>query len=284
LTELSRQQGATLFMTLLAAFDALLYRYTGSSDILVGTPIANRNRGEIEGLIGFFVNTLVLRTDLADNPSFSQLLTRVREVAMDAYAHQDLPFEMLVEALQPERDLSHSPLFQVAFVLQNTPKSEIGMTGLTVTDLPLENTTAKFDLTLAMVNTDDGLKGVWEYNTDLFESSTIERLAGHFANLLAGIVANPQAQISQLPLLTEVEQQQLLIEWNNTQVDYPEIKCIHQLFEEQVERTPDAVAVVFENQQLTYAELNGRANQLAHYLQKLGVKADTLVGICVERS
>ncbi|UXE58892.1 MAG: non-ribosomal peptide synthase/polyketide synthase [Woronichinia naegeliana WA131] len=284
LTELSRQQGATLFMTLLAAFDALLYRYTGSSDILVGTPIANRNRGEIEGLIGFFVNTLVMRADLADNPSFSQLLTRVREVAMDAYAHQDLPFEMLVEALQPERDLSHSPLFQVAFVLQNTPKSEIGMTGLTVTDLPLENTTAKFDLTLAMVNTDDGLKGVWEYNTDLFESVTIERLSEHFLNLLGGIVANPQAQISQLPLLTEGEQQQLLIEWNNTQVDYPQIKCIHQLFEEQAERTPDAIAVVFENQPLTYAELNGRANQLAHYLQKLGVKADTLVGICVERS
>ena len=284
LTELSRKQGVTLFMTLLAAFDALLYRYTGSSDILVGTPIANRNRGEIESLIGFFVNTLVLRTDLADNPSFSQLLTRVREVAMDAYAYQDLPFEMLVEALQPERDLSHTPLFQVAFVLQNTPKSEIEMTGLKVTDLPLENTTAKFDLTLAMVHTDNALKGVWEYNTDLFDSGTIERLAGHFVNLLAGIVANPQAQISQLPLLTEGEQQQLLIEWNNTQVDYPQIKCIHTLFEEQAERTPDAIAVVFENQQLTYAELNGRANQLAHYLQKLGVKPDTLVGICVERS
>ncbi|NCS37561.1 MAG: amino acid adenylation domain-containing protein [Microcystis aeruginosa BS13-10] len=284
LNELSRQQGVTLFMTLLAAFDALLYRYTGSSDILVGTPIANRNRGEIEGLIGFFVNTLVMRTDLSDNPSFSQLLTRVREVTMDAYAHQDLPFEMLVEALQPERDLSHTPLFQVAFVLQNTPKSEIAMTGLTVTDLPPENTTAKFDLTLAMVNTDDGLKGVWEYNTDLFESSTIERLSGHFLNLLGGIVANPQARISQLPLLTESETNQLLIEWNNTQVDYPEYKCIHQLFEEQVKRTPDAVAVVCSQQQLTYNELNCRANQLAHYLQKLGVKADTLVGISLERS
>ncbi|MBC1194395.1 non-ribosomal peptide synthase/polyketide synthase [Microcystis aeruginosa BLCCF158] len=284
LTELSRQQGVTLFMTLLAAFDALLYRYTGSSDILVGTPIANRNRGEIEGLIGFFVNTLVLRTDLSDNPSFSQLLTRVREVTMDAYAHQDLPFEMLVEALQPERDLSHTPLFQVAFVLQNIPKSEIAMTGLTVTDLPPENTTAKFDLTLAMVNTDDGLKGIWEYNTDLFESSTIERLSGHFLNLLGGIVANPQARISQLPLLTESETNQLLIEWNNTQVDYPEYKCIHQLFEEQVKRTPDAVAVVCSQQQLTYNELNCRANQLAHYLQKLGVKADTLVGISLERS
>ncbi|MBE5228530.1 MAG: amino acid adenylation domain-containing protein [Microcystis aeruginosa PMC 728.11] len=284
LTELSRQQGVTLFMTLLAAFDALLYRYTGSSDILVGTPIANRNRIEIEGLIGFFVNTLVMRTDVSDNPSFSQLLTRVREVTMDAYAHQDLPFEMLVEALQPERDLSHTPLFQVAFVLQNTPKSEIAMTGLTVTDLPPENTTAKFDLTLAMVNTDDGLKGVWEYNTDLFESSTIERLSGHFLNLLGGIVANPQAQISQLPLLTESETNQLLIEWNNTQVDYPEYKCIHQLFEKQVKRTPDAVAVVCSGQQLTYNELNCRANQLAHYLRKLGVKADTLVGISLERS
>ncbi|GCA91666.1 non-ribosomal peptide synthetase [Microcystis aeruginosa] len=284
LTELSRQQGVTLFMTLLAAFDALLYRYTGSSDILVGTPIANRNRGEIEGLIGFFVNTLVMRTDLSDNPSFSQLLTRVREVTMDAYAHQDLPFEMLVEALQPERDLSHTPLFQVAFVLQNTPKSEIAMTGLTVTDLPPENTTAKFDLTLAMVNTDDGLKGVWEYNTDLFESSTIERLSGHFLNLLGGIAANPQARISQLPLLTESETNQLLIEWNNTQVDYPEYKCIHQLFEEQVKRTPDAVAVVCSQQQLTYNELNCRANQLAHYLQKLGVKPEELVGICLERS
>ncbi|MDB9509542.1 amino acid adenylation domain-containing protein, partial [Microcystis aeruginosa CS-338/01] len=284
LTELSRQQGVTLFMTLLAAFDALLYRYTGSSDILVGTPIANRNRGEIEGLIGFFVNTLVMRTDLSDNPSFSQLLTRVREVTMDAYAHQDLPFEMLVEALQPERDLSHTPLFQVAFVLQNTPKSEIAMTGLTVTDLPPENTTAKFDLTLAMVNTDDGLKGVWEYNTDLFESSTIERLSGHFLNLLGGIVANPQARISQLPLLTESETNQLLIEWNNTQVDYPEYKCIYQLFEEQVKRTPDAVAVVCSQQQLTYNELNCRANQLAHYLRKLGVKPEELVGICLERS
>ena len=284
LTELSRQQGVTLFMTLLAAFDALLYRYTGSSDILIGTPIANRNRGEIEGLIGFFVNTLVMRTDLSDNPSFSQLLTRVREVTMDAYAHQDLPFEMLVEALQPERDLSHTPLFQVAFVLQNTPKSEIAMTGLTVTDLPPENATAKFDLTLAMVNTDDGLKGVWEYNTDLFESSTIERLSGHFLNLLGGIVANPQARISQLPLLTESETNQLLIEWNNTQVDYPEYKCIHQLFEEQVKRTPDAVAVVCSEQKLTYNELNCRANQLAHYLQKLGVKPDELVGICLERS
>jgi amino acid adenylation domain-containing protein len=284
LMQLSQQQGVTLFMTLLAGFDTLLYRYTGQSDILVGTPIANRNHSEIEGLIGFFVNTLVMRTDLSADPSFSSLLVRVREMALSAYAHQDLPFEMLVEALQPQRNLSHTPLFQVAFVFQNTPNSQVELTGLTVSPLVVENTTAKFDLTLAMENTGTGLVGVWEYNTDLFDSSTIERMASHFVTLLEGIVANPFERISQLPLLTAVEQQQLLIEWNDTQVDYPHDLCIHQLFEEQVERNPDAVAVVFEEQQLTYDELNCRANQLAHYLQSLGVGADVLVGICVERS
>ncbi|MEH1970996.1 non-ribosomal peptide synthase/polyketide synthase [Nostoc sp.] len=284
LTQLSQQQGMTLFMTLLAAFDTLLYRYTGQSDILVGTPIANRNRSEVEGLIGFFVNTLVMRTDLSGNPSFSELLTRVREMALGAYAHQDLPFEMLVEALQPERNLSHTPLFQVAFVFQNAPVSQVELTGLTISDLPTENITAKFDLTLAIGNTAAGFAGVLEYNTDLFDSSTIERMAGHFVTLLEAIVVNPQLPISQLPLLTAVEQQQLLIDWNDTGVDYPSDKCIHQLLEEQAKHTPDAVAVVFEEKQLTYAQLNSRANQLAHYLQTLGVKADALVGICVERS
>ncbi|MBS9386559.1 MAG: amino acid adenylation domain-containing protein [Dolichospermum sp. BR01] len=292
LMQLSQQQGVTLFMTLLAGFDTLLYRYTGQSDILVGTPIANRNHSEIEGLIGFFVNTLVMRTDLSADPSFSSLLGRVREMALSAYAHQDLPFEMLVEALQPQRNLSHTPLFQVAFVFQNAPNSQVELTGLTVSPLVVESTTAKFNLTLAMENTGTsttlstgtGLVGVWEYNTDLFDSSTIERMASHFVTLLEGIVANPFERISQLPLLTAVEQQQLLIEWNDTQVDYPQDKCIHQLFEEQVERNPDAVAVVFEEQQLTYHELNCRANQLAHYLRSHGVGADVLVGICVERS
>ncbi|MEH1791282.1 amino acid adenylation domain-containing protein [Nostoc sp.] len=284
LTKLSQQQGVTLFMTLLAAYDTLLYRYTGQTDILVGTPIANRDRTEIEGLIGFFVNTLVMRTDLSENPSFNELLPRLRETAFGAYAHQDLPFEMLVEALQPERDLSYTPLFQVMFVLNNAPKSEIELTGLTVSSLLIESAIAKFDLTLSMENTSTGLVGGWEYNTDLFDSSTIERMTGHFVTLLEGIVANPQERISQLPMLTASEQQQLLVEWNDTGVDYPQDKCIHQLFEEQVERTPDAVAVVFENQQLTYHELNCRANQLAHYLRSLGVSADVLVGICVERS
>ena len=284
LTQLSQQQGVTLFMTLLAAFDTLILRYTGTEDILVGTPIANRNRSEVEELIGFFVNTLVLRTDVSGDPSFSELLVRVREMALLAYAHQDLPFEMLVEALQPERNLSHTPLFQVMFVLQNTPMSEVELAELSFSPLIVERTTAKFDLTLSMANTSTGLVGVWEYNTDLFDQRTIERMSGHFQILLEGIVANPKERISQLPLLTEVEQQQLLVDWNNTQSNYPQDKCIHQLFKEQVERTPDAVAVVYENQHLTYRELNCRANQLAYYLQTLGVKPDVLVGICVERS
>ncbi|MDZ8090959.1 MAG: amino acid adenylation domain-containing protein [Nostoc sp. DedQUE05] len=284
LAKLSQERGCTLFMTLLTAFDILLYRYTGQSDILVGTPIANRDRSEIEGLIGFFVNTLVMRTSLADNPTFSELLGRVREIALGAYNHQDLPFEMLVEALQPERNLSHTPLFQVMFALQNAPMSELELAGLTISPLPAQSTTTKFDLSLSMYNSGAGLVGVWEYSTDLFDASTIERMTGHFVNLLEGIVTNSKERISQLPMLTQVEQQQLLVEWNDTQVDYPFDKCIHQLFEEQVERTPNAVAVIFDNQQLTYQQLNCRANQLAHYLQSLGVTADTLVGICVERS
>ncbi|MEH2001258.1 MAG: amino acid adenylation domain-containing protein [Nostoc sp.] len=284
LIQLSQEQGVTLFMTLLAAYDTLLYRYTGVADILVGSPIANRDRSEIEGLIGFFVNTLVMRTDLSGNPSFCELLDRVREMAMDAYSHQDLPFEMLVEALQPERDLSHTPLFQVAFVLQNAPMSQLELTGLSVSPLVVEGTTSRFDLTLSMQNTAAGLVGLWEYSTDLFDANTIERMTGHFVTLLEGIIANPEERISQLPLLTQVEQHQLLVEWNDTQTDYPQDQCIHQLFEEQVERTPDAVAVVYENQQITYRELNAKANQLAHYLQTLGVGPDVLVGLCVERS
>jgi non-ribosomal peptide synthetase component F len=248
LTQLTQEQGVTLFMTLLTAFDVLLYRYTEQEDILIGTPIANRNRSELAGLIGFFVNTLVLRTDLSGNPSFNELLIRVREMAMDAYTHQDLPFEMLVEVLQPERDLSHAPLFQVDFLLQNEPLSQLELIGLTASPLLTENATAKFDLTLAMENTDRGLRGVWEYNTDLFERSTIERLAGNFVTLLEAIVANPQQPIFQLPLLTEVESQQLLKDWNATEKDYPFHQCVHHLFEEQAERTPNAVAVVFEGQ------------------------------------
>ncbi|GCL39115.1 non-ribosomal peptide synthase [Sphaerospermopsis reniformis] len=225
-----------------------------------------------------------MRTNLEGNPSFSELLTRVREMSLGAYAHQHLPFEMLVEALQPERNLSHSPLFQVMFVLQNTPISTLELSGLSVNLLEVKSEISKFDLTLAMEESASGLVGVWEYNSDLFDSRTIERMAGNFITLLESIVANPQESIAQLPLLTESEKHQLLTEWNDTQVEYPVDKCIHQLFEEQVEKTPNAIAVVFENEQLTYQQLNSRANQLAHHLQSLGVKPDTLVGICVERS
>jgi len=283
LTKLSQQQGSTLFMTLLAAFQTLLSRYTGQEDIVIGSPIANRNRIEIEGLIGFFVNTLVLRIKLADNPTFEELLTRVREVALGAYAHQDLPFEQLVEELKPQRSLSHTPLFQVMFVLQNAPMSALELPGLTLSPLESDSGTAKFDLTLYMTETEGGLVGSLEYNTDLFKESTISRMAGHLQTLLSGIVANPQQHLWELPLLTEVEKA-LLVEWNDTRSECPIDQCIHQLFETQVERTPDAVAVVFEHQQLTYCELNARANQLAHHLQKQGVEPEVLVGICMEPS
>ena len=284
LKALSRESGTTLFMTLLTAFAVLLARYSSQEDIVIGSPVANRNRGEIESLIGFFVNTLALRIPLQGDPVFQDLLTRVRQVALDAYAHQDVPFEQIVEALQPERNLSHNPLFQVMFVLQNAPMENLELAGLSSTLLERETVTAKFDLTLSMRETSSGLAGAWEYNTDLFNGSTIERMASHFQTLLAAIVENPQQKVSELPLLSEAERHQLLFEWNDTQTEYPHDKCIHQLFEEQVEKTPDAVAVVFEEQQLTYRELNQRANQLAHYLQTLGVKPEVLVGICVERS
>ena len=283
LKQLSRQEGVTLYITLLAAFQTLLYRYIQQEDIIVGSPIAGRNRAELEGLIGFFVNTLVLRTDLSGNPSFQELLGRVRSITLEAYSHQDLPFEKLVEELNPERSLSYNPLFQVMFVLQNAPGQASQLLGLTETPLQLETETAKFDLSLSLAEKDEELVGSWNYNTDLFDAATIERMMGHFEILLEGIVANPQQPIAQLPLLTPAERKQLLVEWNDTATEYPQ-KCIHQLFEEQVELTPDKVAVVFEDQQLTYRELNTRANQLAHHLQDLGVKPETLVGICVERS
>ncbi|WP_407885538.1 non-ribosomal peptide synthetase, partial [Scytonema sp. NUACC26] len=234
--------------------------------------------------IGFFVNTLVLRTKFAGNPSFEELLKRVREVALGAYAHQDLPFELLVEQLQPQRDLSHTAIFQVMFVLQNAPMSSLELPGLTLTPLESDSDTAKFDLTLNMTETVEGLIGNLEYNTDLFAENTISRMVGHLQTLLSGIVANPQQRLSELPLLTESERYQLLWKWNDTEVEYPKEQCIHELFEAQVEKTPDAVAVVFESEQLTYWELNAKANQLAHYLRSLGVKPEVLVGICVERS
>ncbi len=278
---LSQESGVTLFMTGLAAFVTLLFRYSGQSDILVGSPIANRHHRETDSLIGFFVNTIVLRTQILDNPSFKQLLHQVRLVALGAYTHQDVPFEQVVEALQPERSLSHSPLFQVMFdLLQESEHWELP--GLSLTPVETENAMAKFDLTLSLENTDTGLRGAWEYNSDLFNRSTIVRMSSHFQTLLAGIIAHPEQSVEQLPLLSDQQRHQLLVAWNNTQREYPQ-HSLHELFEQQVQRSPDLVAVEFAGEHLTYRELDHRANQLANYLQTLGVGPETLVGICVER-
>ncbi|MBO3462193.1 non-ribosomal peptide synthetase [Aetokthonos hydrillicola Thurmond2011] len=284
LKTLSQQSGVSLFMTLLAAFATLLSRYSGQEDIIVGSPIANRQHSELESLIGLFVNTLVLRTQLQGNPTFLELLERVKEMTLGAYAHQDLPFERLVEELQPQRSLSYSPLFQVMFVLQNAPIGKLELPGLSITPLQLEEESAKFDLTLSIEETPSGLDCWWQYNTDLFNAATIKQIALNYQTMLYGIVANPIQHVAQLPLLSSQQEHQLLWEWNSTDKEYPQHQCIHQLFEQQVEKTPDAVAVVFENQQLTYQQLNHRANQLAHHLQTLGVGPEVLVGICVERS
>jgi len=284
LKALNRQEGATLFMTLLAAFQTLLHRYTGQSDIVVGSPIAGRNRTEIERLIGFFVNTVVLRTDLSGNPTFRQLLARVQDIALGAYLHQDLPFEKLVEELHPERNLSTSPLFQVMFGYQNAPRQPVELPGLTTSPIDVDSGTAKFDLLLSMREDTGGLRGSLEYNTDLFDPATITRMVDHFQTLLRAIVADPDRPLSELSLLTGAERQQLLGEWNDTDTPYPSDTCVHHLFEAQVERAPDSVALVFEDQHLTYRELNRRANRLAHYLRTLGVGPEALVGICMERS
>ncbi|MEO1427763.1 MAG: amino acid adenylation domain-containing protein [Cyanobacteria bacterium J06633_8] len=281
---LSQSSGTTLFMTLFAAFATLLYRYSGQSDITIGSPIANRNRNDIEPLIGFFVNTLVLRSHFEDNPSFESLLAQVRETTLKGYENQDVPFEKLVEAIQPQRDLSYSPLFQVMFILQNAPIGEIELPGATLSNLEKESASSEFDLTLSITETDGALKCEWEYSTDLFDASTIERMAGHFENLLSAIVENPSQKVSNLNLLGETERRQLLVDWNDTATEYPKHKSIHQLFEEQVEKTPDAVAVVFKEEKLTYKQLNQKANQLARHLQSLGVKPEVLVGISIERS
>ena len=284
LKALSRKEGVTLFMTLLAAFQTLLYRYTSQEDIVVGSPIANRNRPEIEGLIGFFVNTLVLRTDVSGNPSFRELLGRVRKTALGAYEHQDLPFEKLLEELQPERSLSYSPLFQVMFILQNAPNAGLEFQSLSVSPVRLDTETARFDLTLSIHETAPGLSGALQYNTDLFHDATITRMIGHFQILLKGIVADADLRISDLPILTEAEKHQLLVEWNDTKTDYPKDETVHRLFEARAMQSADGIAVICDEQQLTYAELNRRANQLAHYLLKdAGVRPGDLVGVCLER-
>jgi len=284
LNEFSQENDATLFMTLLSAFNVLLNRYTGQDDICVGSPIANRTRSELEPLIGFFVNTLALRSDLSGGISFVDLIKQVRQTTLDAYGNQDIPFEKVVDTVQPERNLAYSPLFQVMMVLQNNPTGELSFGDLRLSPIEFESNASKFDLTVNFTETAEGLIGGIEYNTDLFGKDRIERMIGHLNVLLESIISNPTGNIAELEILTSAEKHKLLVEWNDTEVDYPKDKCIHQLFEEQVEKTPANIAVVFEDNRLTYRELNKRANQLARYLQSGGVKPDSLVGICVDRS
>lgn len=281
---LCEQEGISPYMVLLAVFGTLLYRYTGQEDLLIGTPIANRNRQEIEGLIGFFVNTLVLRIQVVKSMTWKELLYRVKQVALDAYAHQDIPFEKVVEEIQPERDLSTSPLFQIMFNMQNTPRFHQRHGMLSITPLTLDCKASVFDLSMSLEEIDDMLFGTVEYCTDLFREDTIHRLIGHYEMLLTSLVTNVNQQLWQASMLTEAEKQQLLIDWNQTGQPYPDTECIHHLFERQAENTPDALVLSYDDRQLTYKALNERANQLAHHLQTIGVQPEVLVGLYVERS
>ncbi|MEX2492637.1 MAG: amino acid adenylation domain-containing protein [Nitrospirales bacterium] len=281
---LCRIHGVTIFMTLMTAFQVLLFRYSGQRDILIGTPIAGRSHSELENLIGFFVNTLVLRMQFKENPTFEQVLFQVRDTCLEAYAHQDLPFEKLVDILQCARDPSRHPLFQVLFQLHHRNQSEgLTLQDLTVTNITRTTHTAKFDLSLAMTSDLDILQGTFNFNTDLFEYPTIKRLANNFQVLLEGLVRNPTHPISQMPFLTSVERHQLLCKGNATSTFSLEANTVHELFADQVALTPDAIAIVFDDQQLTYRELNERANRLAHVLQSKGVGLEVRIGICLER-
>jgi len=284
LTQLGQDEGATLFMVLLAALNVLLHRYSGQEDIAVGTPVAQRNRPEIEELIGFFVNTLVLRTQLSGELTFRELLRRAREVSLGAFVHQDLPFEKLVEELHPQRSLGQSPLFQVMLDLQNAPMELKQINGLRLSLVPVETETAKFDLTLTFSQTGEGLDSALEYSTDLFDEATARRMAANFLILLEGIAEQPDTQITLLPLLAEAEKQKLLAEWNNTRLDHTEPTQVHRVFEQRARRIPNGFAVVCASETLSYEQLNQRSNQLARYLQRFGAEPGNLIGICLERS
>ena len=292
LRALGAGHGASLFMTLLAAFGVLIGRYTEQVDIACGSPIANRGRAEIEGLIGLFVNTLVMRIDLAGDPGFVELLSRVREMTLGAYAHQDLPFEHLVDIVQPERSMSHSPLFQVMFVLQSSqgpsslPPAETAFSGLRFSPVELESASAKFDLTLSLHESDEGLCGTADYDVDLFDAGTIERLVGHYEQLLWAIVRQPAKRLSQLDILTERERHQLLVDWNDTARSWPSSPdtCLHDLFEAEARRRPQAPALVFMDRVLSYGDVNDKANRVARCLIAHGVRPDILVALCVDRS
>src|SRR5947209_3457601 len=284
LRTMSQQQEVPLFVTLLAAFQTLLFRYTGQEDLVVGLPVASRTQVEGEGVSGPFVNMLPLRSDLSGNLRFGELLHRAHKIVSEAYTYQDLLFEDLIRELKLEQDLSRNRVVQVIFTLPNTSVSTPRSIDLALSQVEIANGIAQYDVALVMTDTAQGLSGELQYNTKLFEAATIARMVGHFQTMLEGIVANPEQRLPELPLLTATERQQLLADWNATEAEYPKDQCVHQLFETQVEHTPDAVAVIFEEQQLTYHDLNVRANQLAHHLRTLGVGPEVLVGLCVERS
>ncbi|MEM7348515.1 MAG: AMP-binding protein, partial [Chloroflexota bacterium] len=282
---LGHQENVTLYMVLLTAFKLLLYRYTGQTDLAIGSPSANRSHAQIEGLIGFFVNTLVLRSDLSNNPTARDLLRQVRRIALEAYQAQEVPFEKVVEIVQPERNLSYNPLFQIMFALETVEPAMV-LSDLSTQLIEVDNSTSKFDLTLFIRESEQGLAGVIEYNTDLFEVGTITRLAGHFNTILESLgTGNLDQTINQIPLLTTTEQHQLFVEWNETQTSYPtNTQCIHNLFEAQAKRTPNAIALTFEEHSLTYQDLDERSNQLAHYLRALDVGVGSVVGLSIEYS
>ncbi|HJT57958.1 MAG TPA: amino acid adenylation domain-containing protein [Ktedonobacteraceae bacterium] len=282
LRALYRQEGVTLYMLLLAAFNILLYRYTEQEDILVGTATSGRKRPEFEKLMGLFMNMLVMRTKLSGNPTFRELVGRVRETTFEAQAHADIPFEYVVKELQPERSINQNPLFQVLFVLE--PQHPILPSDWALTHMDAQTDISKFDLSLIMEDRTEGIIGRFEYSTGLFDVTTIERMIGHWQTLLESIARHPDQKISELALLTESERQRLLVEWNATTTPFPEQRCVHQLFEEQVERTPDAVALVFSDEQLTYRELNACANRLAHHLQQLEVGPEVPAGLLLHTS
>ena len=284
LERLSRSEGVTSFMTLLAGFQVLLGRYSGQEDIVVGTGIAGRNRLETEGLIGFFINQLVLRGDLSGNPTCKELLARVRETTLGAYAHQELPFEALVKELNPERSLGHAPIFQVSLLLQNTPTARLELPGLTMSAVNFETGTSKLDLVVSLEETPDGLQSVWEYSTDLFEEGTIQRMAEHFERVLGQMAEDPGRRVKELEVMGAEERQRVVRDWNQTAVALPREACAHELFEARVARAPQAPAVSFEGQTLSYAELDRKANKLARHLKGLGVGPEVMVGLSMERS
>ncbi len=284
LQALAERTGSTLYMLLLTGFVLVLSRYSGQSEFVVGTPVANRPHEELDALVGFFVNTLALRVDLSGEPRLLKLLDRVKSTVLDALARQDVPFDMVVQHLKPARSLSHAPLFQVMFALQNLPVERLELAGLTVEARPFQTEAAKFDISMIIEQAGQDLSGVIEYNTDLFDLSTIERLSGHFINALERIVDDESARVSRLNILTDAERQQLLVRWNDTACVYPRDAYVHRLFEAQAALTPEAVALEFEDERLSYRELNRRANQLAHHLRGLGIGPEARVGVCLERS